>query len=203
MFDIVTIPLSLIENFFISSRKYLLLRQKDSVPTTNPKLKMSVRKADLADIERIVEIRIKPRIFSEFRQRRKVEQLKERMRIGHFCFVAESEGKICGVLWVGFHNLYVAEIGKVITFRDNEAMFYDAFTVPSYRGKGIISKAYEFSTKHLLTNNKNTFYVIVSRENKASLKSVKKVNFCAFGIITSLNFFGYRKSFLDKYQNCE
>lgn len=69
---------------------------------------------------------------------RSVETLRERFRRGHLCFVAvDSEGTVGHVRWVTTEPPHVPELRRSLLLAPGDAYFYDGYTRPEARRRGL------------------------------------------------------------------
>lgn len=66
------------------------------------------------------------------------ETLRDRFRSGHRCFVtAEGDGRIGHARWVTSEPPYIPEVRRHLLLAPGDAYFYDGFTHPSARRRGL------------------------------------------------------------------
>lgn len=197
----------------LAFRKYLLDYQKivfyecDTMhpPQTKPKLRLCIRQAKIEDMEKLVEMRTRWRMEGEsiIKKRRYLRQVFERLKAGHWCFIAESvhSEEILGYLWVASRELYVCEIEMTMKFNENEAMFYDVYTFPPYRRKGVAQKIYEEVINLLRIRNFKKLYVAVLQHNKPSKALAKKLNFKPVKTTAFLKILGIKTTYTDEIRS--
>ena len=102
------------------------------------------------------------------------EELLARLKDGHKCFGAKYQGKIVAFTWSGFERCQYRNYG--FPLRGDEAYLWDAFTIPSLRGKGIAPYLRFKFYEELQKLGRNTFYSITLCSNKPALRFKKKLN---------------------------
>lgn len=69
---------------------------------------------------------------------RSTASLRERFRRGHQCFVVVDEaGRFRHTRWVTTDPAYIPEVGRRLRLAAGDAYFYDGYTHPAARGKGL------------------------------------------------------------------
>lgn len=102
------------------------------------------------------------------------EELLARLKDGHKCFGAKYQGKIVAFTWSGFERCQYRNYG--FPLRGDEAYLWDAFTIPSLRGKGIAPYLRFKFCNELQKLGRNTFYSITVCSNKPAVRFKKKLN---------------------------
>jgi len=120
------------------------------------------------------------------------EKLLARLNDGQKCFGAKYQGKIVAFTWSNFEScdssLYKFRL------RDDEAYLWDAFTIPSSRGKGIAPYLRLRFQKKLETLGRNKSYSITLFFNRPAISFKKKLN--ARPIFLGINLASRRKCYL-------
>jgi GNAT superfamily N-acetyltransferase len=107
------------------------------------------------------------RIFSE-------EQLLLRLREGKMCFGAKHRGNIAGFTWCDLDECHYK--GYKSPMKKDEAYLFDAYTLDSFRGKGIAPYIRYQLYKELEKAGRKTLYSISERFNFSSIRFKKKLN---------------------------
>ena len=116
----------------------------------------------------------------------------ERLRAGHLCFVAEKDGKIANYTWVCFNEAFISELERKLHVGPNSAYRYDGFTVPEYRGMGILPRVLAWSSDYLFRNGIKDIYDLVTSNNYPSLRAHAKVGSVKMGEVTLIKLFRLR-----------
>ena len=102
------------------------------------------------------------------------EKLLARLKNGHKCFGAKYQGKIAAFTWSHFERCGAPEYR--FPLKRNEAYLWDAFTLPSFRGKGIAPYLRLKFYKELQKLGCDTFYSITFCSNKPAVRFKEKLN---------------------------
>jgi hypothetical protein len=137
-----------------------------SVLRTNPPSGISIREMDAAEIETIRD-GIDPT--------RDIRELVNRFRRGDNGFAAiDSRGKSAHVRWVTRSRACVPEIGCDIELAPHEAYFYDGYTRPELRRRGIDGAVRSFIFDTLQADGCTTVYSYVRRDNPAGFRAASR-----------------------------
>lgn len=120
------------------------------------------------------------------------EKLLTRFNEGQKCFGAKYQGKIVAFTWSNFESCH--DPLYKFPLRDDEAYLWDAFTVPSFRGKGIAPYLRFRFYKELETLGRNKSYSISLYFNKPAINFKKKLN--ARPILLGINLASPKKRYL-------
>jgi GNAT superfamily N-acetyltransferase len=122
----------------------------------------------------------------------------QRFADGQRCYVAKFEGRIVSGNWVYEREWKPDDFGRRFKLADNEFYYDGAFTLPEYRGKGIISylKAQSANDIKAHSQNKTRALAFILVSNKANLRSVAKVGFKRVGRVGWIEIFGIRVHYL-------
>lgn len=166
------------------------------VPRIDSKMKIKFRLAELRDLKKLAEVTVFPclRIRANVLRRRHEETTMKRLRDGDICFLAEDEkGDIVGFCWIVFHQSFVREIARALStkLQPKEALIYDGFVVPQYRGNRIWEKLLEEALRFLDEKECLRAYVQVSHENVPSTKSVLRVGFRPRNVVRIVRLFAH------------
>jgi len=112
------------------------------------------------------------------------EEAEKRFKAGHLCFVAEKNGDIVNYVWVSFDATFVDEVGRKIRVGPQSAYRYDGYTVPEYRGLGILPVMLTRVADYLFQNRIEEIYDVVVSNNLPSLRAHEKVGSRKMGEIT-------------------
>lgn len=113
----------------------------------------------------------------------------KRFEAGHLCFVAEKNGDIVNYVWVSFDATFVDELGREIRIGPQSAYRYDGYTVPEYRGFGILPVVLMRVADYLFKNGIEEIYDVVVSDNLSSLRALEKIGSRKMGEITFVKWF--------------
>ncbi|MBI4526155.1 MAG: class I SAM-dependent methyltransferase [Deltaproteobacteria bacterium] len=90
---------------------------------------LTLRQASRADMNLLLQDDDRPHA---------AEKLRRRFDRGDFCFIAlDAEGKLAHSRWATTGSAEIPELGMEIVLNREEAYFYDGYTRPDLRGRGI------------------------------------------------------------------
>jgi GNAT superfamily N-acetyltransferase len=116
---------------------------------------------------------------------------------GHRCFVARYEGKIISCFWALTKEYYDHRLNRIIKFAENEVYCVGAFTLPEYRGKGILDYLYVNAARdYICTDDEHLALAFVDNHNRASLRAVDKMGFKKVGELNSISLFGFSLQYI-------
>jgi hypothetical protein len=107
------------------------------------------------------------RLFSE-------EQLLLRLEEGKLCFGATCRGEIAAFTWCDLDECHFQ--GYSFPLKKNEAYLFDAYTLDSFRGRGVAPFIRYQLYKELAKSGRTTLYSISERFNIPAIKFKKKLN---------------------------
>jgi ribosomal protein S18 acetylase RimI-like enzyme len=102
------------------------------------------------------------------------DTLLARLKEGQLCFGLKHKESIVAFNWCdldGYHSRYYP-----ITLNNNEAYLYDAYTLPSFRGRGIASFLRYQLYKELVKLGKTRFYSLSQCFNMPAIRFKQKLN---------------------------
>ncbi len=171
-----------------------------SIYEVHPKIPTSIRflSRDENDINRLVEfwpefyaapgstpISIKKTIIKRF-------------SMGEECIVAEYMGEIVHMNWIGFQKTYL--FNKYVLKKGvgmDEALSYNIYTDPRYRGNKIVEAVWVEMIKYLKGKNYKNMICYVASQNLASTKVTSRLfkNTC---VLYYISIFGFERYFISK-----
>jgi hypothetical protein len=111
------------------------------------------------------------------------EEIAQRLRSGHLCFVARHEGRIVAAAWIAFGPIWMPFLGCRIDVGPGEAHIYDKFTLAAYRGYGIANAVRTCHLRHLQQAGFRRATGAVLPENASSLRDDTKGGFRSYGML--------------------
>ena len=118
---------------------------------------------------------------------------------GRRCYVAKHKGQIVSSEWYildgGLDSIF---LGRRFQFADNEVFVYNAFTIPAFRGKGILPYLQAESARAIAAHNphKTRILALINVANKASLCAYAKAGFTRVGRVGFVEILGIRFHYL-------
>lgn len=140
----------------------------------------------LAQNDDILRLAIK---FKKFRG----GKAEKRLKVGHLCFIAEKNGNIVNYTWVCFNETFIDELERKIRIGSDSAYRYDGYTVPKYRGMGILPTVLTKATDHLFQNGIKKIYDFVTSANLPSQRSLSKIGSRKMGEVTLIRLLRSRR----------
>lgn len=107
------------------------------------------------------------RVFSE-------EQLLLRLKAGKMCFGVKHRGNIAAFTWCDLDECHYE--GYRFPLKQDQAYLFDAYTLDSFRGKGIAPYIRYLLYKELAKTGRKTLYSISDRFNLSSIRFKRKLN---------------------------
>ena len=124
--------------------------------------------------------------------------LLQRLAEGQRCYVAKSEGRIIAVDWVLEGEFGDSFLGRRFKLADDELYYEGGFTVPEFRGKGIMPQMVAQSVSDIKTHcqHKTRGLAFIEASNKASLRTTTRMGFKRVGRVGFVEIFGVRFHYL-------
>lgn len=102
--------------------------------------------------------------------------LMDRLNQGDVCYAACQRARLVGYLWISIHQFIVPHLGRQFMVNPDEIYYYDAFTIPEYRGKGINPALAQYSSIEASREYGRVYGLYyVQAENRSSLKVMEKI----------------------------
>ena len=124
------------------------------------------------------------------------EMIVKRLSVGEECMIAEYKGKIIHMNWIGFQNTHLFN-GYVLKkgISSEEAIGYNIYTVPKYRGNKIVNAVWTEIFNFLKRKDYKRLTHYVASQNLASMKVTPKV-FKKTNILYYISILGFGRYFL-------
>lgn len=121
------------------------------------------------------------------------ESLLKRLKEGKRCFGIKCEGQIAAFTWVDFKECGVSDSRHPLN--ENEAYLFDAYTLPSFRGKNLAPIIRHYAYEQLEGMGIKTLYSITDFFNTPSMRFKAKLG--AKAIELRLLFLAFKKKIFD------
>ncbi len=146
-----------------SYKKYILMNRSllDPIPEVKIKKNFSIRIADYSDLPKLAKV-VTPNILKNFTRFFSEEKV---------CLIALDKDDIIYYSWISF------EQKSFVRIKEDEAYFFDAFTLPKYRSMGIHTMMTAERLRIARQRGYDNALLIVSPRNLAALKALKKLGF--------------------------
>jgi GNAT superfamily N-acetyltransferase len=129
-------------------------------------------------------------------------EIERRLDRGDVCFLAHSQGRIVGAVWATRDCPFVRYLHTELTIAPDEVYFYDRYTAPDLRGRGIAPAL----DRYVFDLNRDALdfdraprvrraIVAIIPENRASLRARAKTGFHVFGRVGYVQLGPWRRHF--------
>jgi ribosomal protein S18 acetylase RimI-like enzyme len=112
-------------------------------------------------------------------------QIESRLDRGDVCFLARCEGRIVGALWTTRGSQFVRYFRTELAVASDEGYFYDVYTAPACRGRGVAPALYFHACHHYRERGIRRVTAAVVPENRASIRSFTKTG---FGVVARVGY---------------
>jgi GNAT superfamily N-acetyltransferase len=103
--------------------------------------------------------------------------MHEWMEQGSRCFVARRDGCVVGTRWAERRQVDLSTFGRSLPLRPGEVCFFDAFTAPGERGRGIYRALTMFSDAECQREGCTLALTFTHPHNTPSLRAVKAAGY--------------------------
>lgn len=166
----------------------LVLRLEDIVKVPPPALDLEIKEVDKDD-EDALEALTK----FDYHGHSKSEIL-QLLSDGQSCYIAKYRDQVVSCYWALRSTFWEY---RLFELADNEEYQTGAYTLPAFRGKGILpyfwTESWQLRSR---THPDLRILIIIEVRNKASLRSVQKIGFSIVGRIGLIELFGIRLQYL-------
>jgi len=100
--------------------------------------------------------------------------LRNRLNKKHICLSLKLDSQIAAYTWASLEKCDHEPCQ--FRLKQNEAYFYDAYTLPGFRGKGLAPYMRWQCYEYLRNQNRDTFYSISDYYNDSSIRFKQKLN---------------------------
>lgn len=97
--------------------------------------------------------------------------VQERMKRGDMVALALSDGQLAAYTWVTFADAWIAEAGRTLPLRGDEAVQFDTLVLPQWRGRGLQYALTVPVLEHLSEQGYRRTLAWVDARNKRSIKN--------------------------------
>lgn len=156
---------------------------------SKPRVKVTIRKATLADIYRFAES-MPWKVPSE------IQKYSNKLKNGRICFIALDKDKIVSYTWLTFdfdRSLDGSKMGPPIRLRPGDIYSYDSYTLPEYRARGIGSALWAKKLEYSRQKGYERIISLVNERNKASRRMNEKAGRRAYEKIKFIKIFGFQR----------
>lgn len=133
--------------------------------------------------------------YAAFRAGAEPARLAARFRSGNQCFVVRHQGRIVSACWAARGRVRVEFLECDIQAAAGEVYFFDAFTLPSYRGMGIAPALCLHQLRYFREAGLDRAVRATAPENEPALRAHAKSGFRPYAVIGRLKIGPWRRVF--------
>jgi GNAT superfamily N-acetyltransferase len=115
---------------------------------------------------------------------------EHRYERGDLAFLAIENGATVGYCWITSLGAVVAELQRELILRGNDVYIYDAYTIPSRRGRNIFPTILTHISRYSRRNGYERCLIFARKSNLSSRNGIKKAGYNHFYSIAYLRLFG-------------
>jgi GNAT superfamily N-acetyltransferase len=104
-------------------------------------------------------------------------RMREWLEKGCVCFVARRVHRVIATRWAQRREIDLSTFGRAIPLQDGEVCFFDAYTMPSERGRGIYRALIEFSDSDCRSEGCTLALTFTQPHNKPALRAAKAAGY--------------------------
>lgn len=157
----------------------------DDLPIIEPKIPVTFEELTESAFDELISVR--PYLTKE--------RILLRLEAGHRCYVARFNGRIVHSRFVAVEKAYAIYLRTAIPLSPHEVYFYDAYTVPEYRGNGICPAVARFVGGEMRQLGYRQAVAFILPDNHPSLRVWFKLGGQKKGYIGFVELFGARRYF--------
>jgi SAM-dependent methyltransferase/RimJ/RimL family protein N-acetyltransferase len=102
------------------------------------------------------------------------EEISGRLRRGDRCFIASARGRIVYAGWIAHEIAWCEVLGVEIPLARNAVYFYESFTLPEMRGRGLAPETAKVLLELLRQAGLQSVVAVVDAENHSGLRALEK-----------------------------
>ncbi len=115
---------------------------------------------------------------------------------GHLALLATRQGVPVAMTWLAFDAQQISEIGRTMQLRRGEALSYNEFTLPTWRGRGIGPRLNHFADAVARQHGVTRRITWRKLANAPALRVAQKLGHRRFAIVTTLSIAGAAHRFV-------
>src|SRR5262245_37130743 len=113
-----------------------------------------------------------------------------RFREGQLCVVARAGTEVVSYCWLTVAPVSVVEIDRLLVPGPDEVYFYDAFTAPSWRGRGLFSAVLWQLQAVARKRGRRRAMIFVLASNVPSWRAIERTGFEMFQEVSKIELLG-------------
>jgi GNAT superfamily N-acetyltransferase len=141
--------------------KNMYIMRADSEAAIDPSLE--IKELTLSDIDRMLGVMYLSRA-----------DICKRFSRGDRCFAAMNDSEIAAYCWVRFGVWHLVELYLEVKLEPNRALFYNAVTVKSARGRGYYPNLIRYMAKAMKAEGFNCCFTFAEERNRPSVRGLMK-----------------------------
>jgi RimJ/RimL family protein N-acetyltransferase len=114
----------------------------------------------------------------------------ERFREGQACAVARAGADVVAYCWLTAAPVSVVEIDRMLIPGTDEVYFYDAFTSPAFRGRGLFTALLLRLQQFAHARGRRRALIFVLAGNVPSWRAIERAGFTMFQTVTKIGVLG-------------
>lgn len=123
------------------------------------------------------------------------EDVRARLRSGHWCFVARHAGRIVHACWAAAGRVWIEYLEREIELACDEVYVYESLTAPEWRGHNIAGARSAYMARFLWTAGYRRTIAVVVPENRPALRAVEKAGYRPVGVMGYIKLGKWRHDF--------
>jgi len=120
-------------------------------------------------------------------------EAERRIHEGQACVVARHGGDVMAYCWLTWRPEWVAEIDRFVVPGPDEAYLYEAFTQPTWRGRGLFSAMLFRLLAYARAQGRRRALIFVLTDNRASRRAIERTGFELFQTVSTIEVFALRR----------
>ena len=129
-------------------------------------------------------------VWHPSQRNRKTRSFKDRLALGHTCYVARTNGTVAAIDWMASTEIFEPTTAIKVKFSHGSCYGFDLIEHPDYRGRAIGLAMLTYCLRRNKEDGFKTHYTIVHSDNeKMLLASIQLIGFKQIGQIITKRFF--------------
>lgn len=175
----------LVSSIWEARRATVFVRSLEIIPTASPRIPVVMRDMTAGDLSLF---RDAPSRLPEDR----VREFEDRLRAGRIGVIVFAGEEVAGYGWLTTRNEIERWSGAEIMLQEGEGYFFDAFTFPRFRARGIHTSVHLWRLNRLKELGCTVAYSIADARDPGAQKAHRNVGFVDFREIASMRLAGIR-----------
>jgi hypothetical protein len=119
------------------------------------------------------------------------EEVENRLKAGHRCFLARQNGEILGFTWFAINQVSSADLLCMFIIKNHCIVRYNSFIRPDARGKDLLPRLTATGFKEMNSEGYTICLTYNRSSNKSVIRSIRKFHAYPIGKIIYGYFLGY------------